>query len=167
MSARFARRRGEHRCHAVGEGPVNGPTGRRWLPMALLALAFGASLGACRPLYVPLVPDDAPQPVARTRLAAESELRLVAGRPLLRLVVADIAPESRDGDWLAVQWFGPSGRLEASESQWLDASSEGAALSFELPADVTVMPGEWRAVASLGGFVLRQFRVDVATDPEP
>jgi len=137
------------------------------LGAALLVLALVGSLSACRPLYVPLVPDDAPLPVARTRLAADSELVLVNGRPSLTLVVAALAPGAAAGGWLAVQWFGPSGRLEASESRWLDAAGEGMSLNFVLPPDIALAQGEWRAVASLGGFVLRQFRVDVSTDPEP
>jgi hypothetical protein len=37
---------------------------------------------------------------------------------------------------------------------------------FDLPDDVEVVPGEWRAVVSVDGVLLRQFRVDVAADPE-
>lgn len=134
---------------------------------ALLFTALAATgLGGCRPLYVPLVPDDAPAPVARTQLAAESELLLVGGRPSLSLIVTSVAAEAAEGDWLAVQWFGPSGALAASDSRWLDASSEGTTFTFELPPDVELASGEWRAVSSLGGFVLRQFRVDVAINPE-
>lgn len=133
----------------------------------LLAVMLLVALGACRPLYVPLVPDDAPEPVQRTRLRDNSTLTAEGGRPLLTLEVAEVAPGAAEGDWLAVQWYGPSGALAASESRWVDAGSVGAELTFELPPDVATAPGEWRAVVSLGGFVLRQFRVDVSIDPEP
>lgn len=133
----------------------------------LLGVILLVALGACRPLYVPLVPDDAPEPAQRTRLADRSTLTAENGRPLLTLVVGKLAPEAAEGDWLAVQWYGPSGALAASESRWVDAASEGAELIFELPPDVDTAPGEWRAVVSLGGYVLRQFRVDVSIDPEP
>lgn len=138
----------------------------RRVVVLLVTLAAAFSLSACRPLYVPLVPDDAPVPVARTSLAAESSLSVDAGRPILTVVIKTIAPAAEGGDWLAVQWFGPSGALAASESRWIDASSVGSAITFELPADVVTAQGEWRVIVSLGGSVLRQFRVDVSTDPE-
>lgn len=133
----------------------------------VLLVAALFALAGCTPLYVPLVPDDAPEPVARTRLAAESRLELTAGRPHLTLTVLAVAPESAEGDWLAVQWYGPSGALAASESRWIDLASVGASLEFVLPPDVEATRGEWRAVTSLAGSVLRQFRVDVSTDPDP
>ena len=132
----------------------------------LLLVAAGICLTACRPLYVPLVPNDAPVPVTRTRLAAASELSLAEGRPSLVLSLLDPAPEFAQGDWLAVQWFAPSGRLAASESRWVESDDVGSALTFELPPDVELVTGEWRAVASVGNLILRQFRVDVAVDPE-
>lgn len=132
----------------------------------LAMMIFTCCLGACRPLYVPLVPDDAPEPVARTSLAADSSLTVAAGRPVLALTLTTVAPAAADGEWLAVQWFGPSGSLAASESRWIDASSVGSEVMIELPPDVVAAQGEWRAIVSLGGAVLRQFRVDVSTDPE-
>lgn len=137
---------------------------------ALLLLLVALGLGGCRPLYVPLVPDDAPQPVARTRLAAASALSLAAGRPRLTVSFTEPAPEFAEGDWLAVQWYAPSGRVAASESRWLTSDDVDSELLFELPPDVEAIAGEWRAVVSVGSLVLRQFRVDVpaaAVDPEP
>lgn len=90
------------------------------------------------------------------RLVAGSTLRLAAsGRPFLELVMEDAPPEG----WLAVQWFGPDGREAASESALVEAGTTG--LSFELPPDVPLVAGEWRAVVSLGRVVLRQFSVAV------
>lgn len=132
----------------------------------LLAAVLAGALGACRPLYVPLVPDDAPEPVRRTRLGSESTLLVSDGRPTLSFTVVDLAPEAAAGDWLAVQWYRPSGAVAASESVWVDETSVGVNLDFVLPPDVAATAGEWRAVVSLGGFVLRQFRVEVAIDPD-
>lgn len=151
--------------------PAAGKSARARFTAALLGLALvaglAAGLSACRPLYVPLVPDDAPEPVARTRLAADSSLMLNEGRPRLTLTVKELAPEVAFGDWLAVQWFAPSGGIAASESRWVQGDDLGTELAFDLPPDVEVANGEWRAVVSLDGFVLRQFRVDVVVDPEP
>lgn len=84
---------------------------------------------------------------------------------MLSLSSTSSADSEQPGAWLAVQWFGPSGRQAASESQWLEGERSGRSFTFELPADVVVVPGEWRAVASLDAVVLGQFRVDVVADP--
>src|SRR5690606_32694753 len=84
-------------------------------------------------------------------------------RLMLSLVPGDSMPA--DGAWLAVQWFGPSNTLLASDSLWVDGG-DPQTLVFELPADVTAVPGAWRAVVSLASVLLRQFRVDVIADPE-
>jgi hypothetical protein len=142
-----------------------------------LVVALGA-LSACRPLYIPLVPD-APEAPSALRLADDSELTIVDGRPRLELSLdAPGAAGVAEGVWLNVQWFGPSGRQAASGSVWIEARGDtpataaatatapAAALVFDLPDDVEVVPGEWRAVVSVDGVLLRQFRVDVAADPE-
>jgi len=114
---------------------------------------------ACSPLYIPLVPDDglpAPHP---TRLSGDSSLGLNdAGRPRLELEVLDVPAAG----WLAVQWLGPDGRETASESVRSVRVEPGAAKAvFELPADVPLRPGEWRAVVSYGDALLRQFLITV------
>lgn len=136
-------------------------------PSAVIILAALYALAGCRPLYIPLVPDAPPAPTA-VRLAADSHLAVVAGRPslVLSLTATGTAAQVQDGAWLDVQWFGPSGRQAASESLWLDGERSGEDFTVELPADVVVVPGEWRAVVSMDGVVLRQFRVDVTADPE-
>lgn len=114
------------------------------------------ALTACRPLYLPPVPGDGlpePHPV---RLTAVSGLTLGAdGRPTLRVDVVDLPAPG----WLAVQWFGPKGGEVASDSAWLEP--EAASAEFVLPADVDPASGEWRAVVSFGGRLLRQYLIAV------
>lgn len=138
----------------------------------LLTLPLVLALAACRPLYFPPVPDAPPfEPGVRV-VAFEAGLA-ATGRPRVALVVAghDAA------GWLSVQWMAPTGREAASDSVWLEpvpsqpASSNAAAAEeagpaaagseavFVLPADVELRPGEWRAVVSFGGRLLRQFTV--------
>ena len=137
---------------------------RRWAASAL-ALALAATLVACRPLYLPPVPEPSPAP-AHTLLDGTSGLDVVAGRPVLTLVLARLTgPE--DGSWLDVQWFGPSNAQVASGSVWVTPADVGRSLELPLPGDVEPVAGEWRAVVSHAGAYLRQFRVDLAADPEP
>ncbi len=125
------------------------PTLRGWAPALLLVAAL--ALPACRPLYVPLVPE-APQGPLPTRLAGGSALTLsAAGRPRLAVEVLDLPGPG----WLAVQWFAPGGGEAASESVWLEPPSGEA--EFVLPPDVEATAGEWRAVVSFEGLLLRQF----------
>ncbi len=118
--------------------------------LALLALS------GCRPLYLPPVPNDGlpePHPV---RLSSESGLTLgQGGRPTLVVDVIDLP----SAGWLAVQWFGPKGSEVASESAWLE--QDAARAEFVLPADVDLVGGEWRAVVSFGGRLLRQYLLAV------
>lgn len=132
--------------------PPRGAGVRALAVRALAALALAAfALVACRPLYVPLVPTGLPEPHP-TRLSGGSTLAAgMGGRPRLELEVLDVA---RAG-WLAVQWFGPGGAEAASDSAWLEPPA--AAAVFDLPADVALRPGEWRAVVSFEGVILRQF----------
>jgi len=127
-------------------------------PARALVLVLGVVVLAvgCTPLYIPLLPDDglpAPHPA---RLSADSSLGLNdAGRPRLELEVLDVPAAG----WLAVQWLGPDGREAASESVRVEQGAAEAV--FELPADVPLRPGEWRAVVSFGDALLRQFLVTV------
>lgn len=121
------------------------------LPRSLLLLpVLVVALTACRPLYLPLVPEPLPfEPGVRV---ATSSTRLNgAQRPLLELTLADVSAAG----WLAVQWMAPSGRQVASGSVWL--TPEEPAARFVLPEDVDLAPGEWRAVVSFGSRLLRQF----------
>ncbi len=125
------------------------------LRLGLLLLSALVLLTACRPLYLPLVPDSPPYEPGARLVSVQAELD-VAGRPRLELSVVDVAAPA----WLAVQWLAPSGREQASESVWVEP--EGAsAIVLSLPADVALVRGEWRAVVSLGGRLLRQFTFTV------
>ncbi|HZW27583.1 MAG TPA: hypothetical protein VFF08_03970 [Trueperaceae bacterium] len=119
-----------------------------------------AVVAACRPLYLPPVPEAPPRP-QHTLLAASSRLEVVDGRPVLTLVLAHlVGPAS--GSWLDVQWFAPNNAEAASASLWVTPEDLGRTLEVSLPADVAAMPGEWRAVVSHLGAYLRQFRVELA-----
>lgn len=126
--------------------------------VALLALACVA-LAACRPLYLPPVPQSPTQP-RHSRLDASSAVALVADRPVLTVVLAElVGPDG--GGWLYVQWFGPSNAEMASDASWVTGSDVGTTIEFPLPPDVELTPGEWRAAVSYDGFLLRQFRLEV------
>lgn len=113
--------------------------------VAALLLLLG-----CAPLYLPLVPE-APSVASAPRVKdARAELS-GEGRPRVEVSLAgDIVP-----GWLAVQWFAPSGGEAASEAAWVSGAGESAL--FTLPGDVELKAGEWRAVLSFNGRVLRQF----------
>ena len=128
----------------------------------LVAAALALLLAACTPLYLPPVPSDALAPVPSFRLRGASVLEVVAaadGEATLRLTLtADEVPE---GGWLALQWFGPSGAARASDSLWFEPEDVGRARRWDAPPQLRLEPGEWRAVLSWRGRVVRQLRVDV------
>ena len=128
----------------------------------ILAAALGLLVSACKPLYLPPVPESPTQP-RHTRLDSSSALELVDGRPTLTLVLAELVGPA-GGGWLNVQWFGPRNVEEASDSAWVTSEAAGTTIEFALPADVAIVPGEWRATVSFTGTLLRQFRLDVAAD---
>lgn len=68
-----------------------------------------------------------------------------------------------DAGWLAVQWLAPDGTEVASQSAWLDPVTDGhgSRLLFASPLDVQLGAGEWRALVSWQGQLLRQFRAAV------
>ena len=164
-------------------GPVTGDFSARHARHARRSLLVGAALllvlGACRPLYLPPIPDELPFE-AGVRVAGYSTGVGPDGRPRVEVTLADLS----EAGWLAVQWMAPSGRQAASASTWLepaqpagtaadaeakaDANAEANAeadagalpsAAFALPADVELVPGEWRAVLSFGGKLLRQFTI--------
>lgn len=118
--------------------------------MALLVLA----VGACRPLYLPPIPEDVPyEPGVRVAtFTAEPD---ASGRPALEVVLTGVEAAG----WLNVQWMAPNGTEAASEAVWLEPADPEA--RFVLPADVEPVAGEWRAVVSFGPRLLRQFRFDL------
>jgi hypothetical protein len=130
------------------------------LAAALAAVALVA-LTACTPLYLPPLPGDALVAVSHLRLDGSSRLDQGGGGASAPLVLTlDVLEVPEDG-WLAVQWFAPAGGAVASESVWLTPSDAGSSRSVTTPADVTLRPGEWRAVVSWYGRIVRQFRYDV------
>ena len=137
------------------------PAGRartRLLPPLLGVLV---ALAACTPLYVPPVPARLPvHEVAQ--LGDGSSLRYAEGTLTLHVVLERI-PEA---GWLAVQWFAPDGTEAASDSVWVGPQDVGEGRTLRLPSRVTVGAGEWRAIVSLKGDVLRQFRTTVSA-PSP
>lgn len=146
------------------EPPVTAPPprGARAGRLAALVLALGAALTACTPLFLPPVPSDTLTPPPAFRLSGESRLALRSGgdgAPLLQLtLVADEVPE---GGWLALQWFGPSGAERASDSLWFEPGDVGRERMWDSPPQLEVTAGEWRAVLSWRGRLVRQLRVDV------
>lgn len=131
---------------------------RTSLHIATLALL----LGACAPLYVPLVPGDTLTPEPTFRLRGDALLEVVTGADdaatLLLRVRADEVPEA---GWLAVQWFGPAGGARASDSLWFETDDVGRERLWPAPPQLRVSAGEWRAVLSWQGRVVRQLRVEV------
>ncbi len=129
---------------------------RRTLLLVGVLLATG---GGCRPLYLPPVPDSVSvAPMAR--LGSDSGLRVgpPGGGLRLHLMLLGV-PQA---GWLAVQWFAPDGREAASDSVWVTPQDEGQGRTLELPANAgPASAGEWRAVVSMHGVVLRQFRLAV------
>lgn len=133
-------------------------TARPWrLGAAAVSLALLALGGtACRPLYLPPIPAREEAPVWPA-LDDASSLVVDAGRLTLHVVLARV-PEP---GWLAVQWFAPDGGEAASDSVWVEPSDAATGRTFVLPQGATVAQGEWRAVVSLRGRILRQFHVEV------
>jgi len=137
--------------------PGAGAARRRAAALAPIA-ALLLGLGACTPLYVPPVPERVPvHDVAQ--LGDASALRYRGGTLSLH-VVLDRIPRA---GWLAVQWFAPDGSEAASDSVWVAPGDVGEGRTLALPPRVTPGAGEWRAVVSLAGEVLRQFRTTVPT----
>jgi hypothetical protein len=135
-----------------------GPAAGRAARVRRLAPILGALLlslpVACRPLYLPPVPEPLVLP---ERFELDASARVVEGRPSLTLMPRTVPSEG----WLAIQWFAPSNREVASESRWLAPADAGRSLRVVLPADVEVTPGRWRAIVSRGGVVVRQLSVEV------
>jgi hypothetical protein len=129
------------------------------------ALAATAVLASCTPLFLPPVPHDALTPAPAWRLAGDGALRAASfvGGPRLRVRFRfDAVPHDA---WVSVQWFGPAGGERASAAVWVARADEGRTFAIDLPADVPIEPGAWRALLSVDGQVLRQFDVIVPAAP--
>jgi hypothetical protein len=131
---------------------VSGALLQRGTVVAFMLVA----LTACSPLYLPPVPGDALVVEPRLRLLGDSVLEVAEDGALsLVVVLAEVPHEG----WLAIQWFGPAGGVVASDSVWLERDDAGNSLTVALPEATTLRSGEWRAVVSWYGELVRQFRV--------
>lgn len=125
---------------------------RRMLLLILLLLP----LGGCAFSYIPLIPE---AHVSEPPLELRSPDGLVLAGDTLRLSV-QLLNQQQEG-WLAVQWYGPGNREVASDSLWVRPDDAGRVHHLYLPGDVALRPGQWRAVVSFAGQLLRQFSVQV------
>ena len=119
--------------------------------MALLLLPT-----ACTPLYLPPVQErDTPEMTPRLDLTGSSGLRLREGRLELSVFLAEVPEEG----WLNVQWYSPQNRQAASDSLWVTQAEVGLSRIFLLPEDVALQVGQWSAVVSYQGDLVRQFSI--------
>ncbi len=141
---------------------------RRRVVSRLVTLVLSAALPACTPLFVPPVPSSTLSPAPAWRVGGDAEARAFAtgdGDVRLRARVRfESVPEDA---WIAVQWFGPNGGERASSSRWVSRLDEGRWFAWDLPVDVTVVPGVWRALLSVDGRPLRQLDVVVEAAAVP
>ena len=112
-------------------------------------------LPACTPLYIPPVQERTIEPTPRLDLTGSSGLRLREGRLELSLFLTNV-PED---DWLNVQWYSPQNRQAASDSLWVTEAQVGLSRIFLLPEDVELQAGQWSAVVSYEGNLIRQFSI--------
>ncbi len=122
-----------------------------------LSLSLVLLLSACAYTYIPPIPRTQAMPAPTFTVAPSSELFQEARTLRLRLRVTEVPA----ADWVAVQWLGPRNQVASSESIWFEPASALQQADFTLPDDVTLTPGEWRAVVSYRGQVARQFSVEV------
>ncbi len=117
-------------------------------------------LTSCSYTYIPLIPSAQPKE-GRLELHTSQGLSNKNERLQLNLFLYNVPEEA----WLAVQWFGPLGEEVASASKWVAPENTGTELIFELPADIELDYGSWRAVASFQGELIRQFSLEVEKAP--
>lgn len=122
----------------------------------MLTLLLLPLLVSCRPLYIPAIPEEIPF-TPQVRATGESLISFdAAGYPTVELVLRDVS----DSGWLAVQWLAPNGNELASQSVWIEPAAEQR-IEFTLPTDVELLGGEWRAVVSINGRLVRQLNFAV------
>ena len=111
-------------------------------------------LTSCTFLYIPPVLPS--QTFEETLdLNGSAGLRTVQDRLELSLTLKTIP---KDG-WLAVQWFGPTNKPLSSDSQWISKEDVGFSALYTLPGKHPLAAGDWRAVVSFEGKLLRQFSI--------
>ena len=143
-----------YRARGIGVTPR--PTLAAFAALALLVAAGSA----CVPLFIPPLPSDRLEPEPAFRLHGDARLER-ASEDGAGLVLVMRAAEVPSGGWLVVQWFGPSGPARASESVWFDPESLDAEVRLETPPALEVTRGEWRAVLSWDGRLVRQLRIEL------
>jgi hypothetical protein len=146
-----------------GRPPIaarHGAGTRRRATAVALTLTLALIAPACVPLFVPPLPSDRLVPEPAFRLRGDVRLERTPGEDG-RLSVVMRAAEVPDPGWLVVQWFGPSGPARAAESVWFDAELVDAEVRLSAPTSLAFTPGEWRAVLSWDGRVVRQVRIDL------
>ena len=115
---------------------------------------------ACTPLYLPPVPNTQDRTVEiapRLNLTGSSGLRLRGDRLELSVFLTEVPEEG----WLSVQWFSPQNRQAASDSLWITEADVDLSRFFVLPEDVALQAGQWSAVVSYDGNLIRQFSIAV------
>lgn len=121
--------------------------------VAVAGLLVVLSTTACIPLYLPPVPTTLPPLGERTRITSVAVDVLDDGTVTVRMQVDEIV----DADWLAVQWFAPSGPARASEARWIERDDVPLEASFTLPDRVALdRNGRWRVVVTFGRDVVGQ-----------
>jgi len=132
----------------------------------ILILLFTTS---CTFMYVPFIPANPQTREARLLMSESAGLSVeTLSDEVVQLRLDITIKEIPESDWLAVQWFNPLSKEVGSESKWLevpvvieeDITETAQRLSFDLPADITLTPGYWRAVVSYQDRLIRQFGFD-------
>ena len=129
------------------------------LRLILLLLFF---LTSCSYTYIPPIPS-AQRKEPRLEVHTSKGLSYENGDLKLDLFLYNVPEEA----WLAVQWFGPLGEEEASASKWVTPESTGQEITFELPKDVGMESGFWRAMVSFQRELIRQFSIEVLELEKP
>lgn len=125
------------------------------LALALVLMAAGL-LTSCRPLYLPPIPAEVPFTTQVRSTSASGVSIGPRGYPTIELELINVS----EAGWLAVQWLTPKGSEAASESVWVEAATEQS-VNFTLPTDVELRSGDWRAVVSLNGQLVRQLNFTI------
>jgi hypothetical protein len=134
---------------------------------ALAAFLGSLALAACTPLYVPPVPSGPLTAPASWRVAGDAELQVLGAGSATGLQVRLRFAEVPAPAWVAVQWFGPAGGERASASAWVTPGDVGRWIAWDLPSEVVLAPGTWRAVVSVGERLLRQLDAVVPAASTP
>ncbi len=127
----------------------------RFLKALILTFAL-LSLASCTFLYIPPLRDSQELPPSIS-IVDSSGLFVQADALRLSVQLSDV-PE--DG-WLMVQWFSDSNEAIASDAKWVTSDDVGFAVTYNLPAEIEIKPGDWRAVVSFDSNLLRQFSITI------